>query len=235
MRRGEQAVNDSWKGIRRWVGEERTDLLGRRRQPDQVEGDAADERAAVGPTDRPQSDRGPAGGDEPIDRTVGPAGRVRRGIENLDRLERPMPRAGYLVSGESRRRSAMGCGPGRAVGDPTREVRDGLAAQPLLRRHLDLVVGPADRLDDQALIGFAGDHCRPTIAALEECLSADDRQSAAGLLAPVARKALGRQDGPDLQFEEGIGPLVGPSRADRREHAKHTQGRASNHDADSLG
>ncbi len=44
-------------------------------------------------------------------------------------------------------------------------VGDRLVGQPLLRRHLDLVVSLSDRLDQQASIRVAGDDRRPAIAA----------------------------------------------------------------------
>ena len=48
MGRGEQAVDQPLVGVGVRVGDERLDLLGRRRQAEQVEGEPADQRAAVG-------------------------------------------------------------------------------------------------------------------------------------------------------------------------------------------
>ena len=48
VRRGEKAIDELRKSIRRVVGEKSVDLRRRWREADQVEGDAADERAFIG-------------------------------------------------------------------------------------------------------------------------------------------------------------------------------------------
>ena len=48
LRRGEQPIDDRFVGVRARVGDERIDFRRRRRQADQIEGHAADERRAIG-------------------------------------------------------------------------------------------------------------------------------------------------------------------------------------------
>ena len=56
VRRGQQPVDDPGEGVGRIIAEEGRDLLGGRRQADQVEGDAADQGRLVGRRRRRQSD-----------------------------------------------------------------------------------------------------------------------------------------------------------------------------------
>ena len=48
MRAGEQSIDQGFVGVRRSIVQKLLDFLGRRRQADQVEREAADQRAAIG-------------------------------------------------------------------------------------------------------------------------------------------------------------------------------------------
>ena len=89
-RRGEQPVDHLLIRVGRGVGEERLDLFRRRRQADEVEGDASQERRAVGRGRRRKAAAFEAGKDEPVD------GAGRPGFVGHGRNRRPRqrPRSG---------------------------------------------------------------------------------------------------------------------------------------------
>ena len=90
-RRRQQAIDQLLVGVRRVVLDEGVDLLRRRRQAVQVEGQAADQRPAVGlgAGDAVRSTSQPAE-DERIDRRADPA-RLPKEREQAARLEAAMP------------------------------------------------------------------------------------------------------------------------------------------------
>src|SRR5262249_44399465 len=89
-RRGEQTVDDLVEGVGRVISEERRDLFGGGRQSDQVEGRTAKQRDLVGGRPGRYALRFELGGEETIDRVMGPGGTSYRGWRlGLDLLERP--------------------------------------------------------------------------------------------------------------------------------------------------
>ena len=96
-------------------------------------------------------------------------------------------------------------GSGGAEGDPLLEVGDHLVGEFLLGRHLQLIFGLLDGLDEQALLGVAGDEGRAVVAALAEPFAGVQGQAAANLLGAlgVAAVALADQHGADVLLEEG--------------------------------
>src|SRR5205085_2566742 len=91
---------------------------------------------------------------------------------------------------------------GRARRDPALEVGGDGRRQPLLRRHLQTVV--PQRLENQTLLGVAGDDGRAGVAAGADAVAGVEPQAALELrrLVRVARVALLDKDGTDLLLEE---------------------------------
>src|SRR6185436_10041210 len=88
--------------------------------------------------------------------------------------------------------------------DPGLDVGDLLLRELLLRRHLEVVVGPAQRLDQEALRGVARDDRGAGVAALQHPLARIEIEAALQLrrLRAVAGRAALRQNRPDLLLEE---------------------------------
>src|SRR6185436_6017207 len=109
---------------------------------------------------------------------------IHRGsLQRPERLERPvaLPRLDVdaLLGGG---RGALPAGIGRAALHPRLEVRDHLGRELALRRHLELLVLVADRLDEEALVEVARDDGRAGLAALEQALARVDVELALQLL-----------------------------------------------------
>ena len=184
------------------------DFLGRGRQTDQVERDAADQGPLVRQPHGPQPGRAAPGRDEPIDRPLGLAARVGRRLDGLDPLKRPvarceraLPRAAVLTSASAR----------RPLRRPTGRTPSATSAGKWpLGRHLQLVVGLADRPDEQALFGLAGDDRRAAVAALARATRAS-RPSGRSRSSCRRGRASNRWPGPGRIFglEERFARLVG--------------------------
>ena len=152
-RRGQQPVDDPGEGVGRVVGQERVDVLGRRRQSGQVERGAADQGPAVRRPDRVQPawlPAPPGSSDRPGVRTQsrsGPRGPVAAGrLEGPERsiLGRDRPAA----DGGSRGLGGPGCTVRRSTASASRPAR----LEPRVGGHLEVPLVP-DRLDEQALAG----------------------------------------------------------------------------------
>src|SRR5262245_23475761 len=91
MGRGEQPIDEPFVGIGVWVFHKLPHLVRRRRQADQIERHAADERGAIGLGGGSEPCSFETREDEAIDRIPRPLGMLRRweGWPD-DRLERPM-------------------------------------------------------------------------------------------------------------------------------------------------
>ena len=160
--RGEKAVDQPLVGDGRRVGNERIDLLGRRREARQVVGDPPDQRPPIGRRRGTQAFLEQLHQDKPIDRVVRPG--VRRSL----RRERG---AGWLDVGERAERPPGGVGPGLLLDDvavrphgpfddPAPEHGDLSGRQRLsLLGHLRPLVRArrGDQVEQPALIGLAGD------------------------------------------------------------------------------
>ena len=165
----QQAIDQPLVGVGRPIVEERRDLLGGRRQPDQVEGEPADQRAPVGLARRPQALLRQLGEDESVDRRCGPAGHRRldrRDGRPADRPERPPVAALAGTRGRCRcRRLARSVARvGRTHLDPSAEVGDHRGGELRLGGHRLVAVGRRDRLEEDARLGVPR-HDRRTRAA----------------------------------------------------------------------
>ena len=113
-------------------------------------------------------------------------------------------------------------GQGRPISTQRVRRRDLAVGELALGRHLGLV-DVADRLDEQALLGLAGDGRRATVAALLQPFERIKPQTALGFgLGAVALEAPLDQDGADLGLEElGRGVIVFTRAGRRRNEPKH--------------
>jgi hypothetical protein len=121
----------------------------------------------------------------------------------------------------------FGDGPGGAATDPGDEVVDDAAGELVLGRHLEVVIGVADGLDKQALVGVAGDERSAGVTALEQCGAAVDAEVVGSLVAAVAVEALVHQHGADAGFEVGLGVAMARLdgvRSDSREQSHKEAG-----------
>ena len=107
MRRGQQAVDDSFVGVGPCIGDKGVDLGGRRRQPDQVERDPAEQRGLAGLGRGLQAFLLEAREDEGVDGRARPVASARR-AESRDGPARDRPSGPSPVrapSSSSRRRA----------------------------------------------------------------------------------------------------------------------------------
>ena len=81
MRRGQQPLDHASEGVGAVVADEIRDLLGSRRQADQVEAHASDERSPVRVRDRADAGGPVSGRDESIDRVGRPPGWIGRRLQ----------------------------------------------------------------------------------------------------------------------------------------------------------
>jgi hypothetical protein len=96
-------------------------------------------------------------------------------------------------------------GPGRTGDDPLAEILYDLGRESLLRRHLEVFILVAHRLDEQARLDIPRDDGGSRVSAGEKVLEVIDLKRALHLVrrGAVARVAFLREDGPNLFFEEG--------------------------------
>ena len=169
QRRCEHAIHDPREGLGRFIGEERLDLGGCRRQADKVERRSAQERPFVGRR----------GGGAPLrfqlreDEIVGCIERPfliadGRQSTGLDRLEGPKA---PLLLGDGERtfldRAFHSPRPDGAFFHPALEDDDLLGGQLPGRRHVEFVA-IAHRLHNKAFVGLAGHGGRAVVAAFQE-------------------------------------------------------------------
>ena len=191
MRGGQQAIDEPLVGVGGRVVDEGVDLLGRRGQSGQVEGDAADQRASVGDRVRLQTATLERGEDEPIDRRAIPRRVLHRRV------------AGQPSSGRNDQKFAVGlgrglrpCAPrlarstsGRSYGAP-RSIHRAMSAIVAsgsfarLLGHVRLLFVP-DQRGEPALLAAAFEH-----AALDQRLAVREVEPALGRLAAVAIEAV---------------------------------------------
>src|SRR5262249_18391307 len=88
--------------------------------------------------------------------------------------------------GPARRGRPVIGGGGRSHPDPGLEVGDLLVRKFSLRRHLEILIAPSNRLDDPTLLGIAGDDRRARVAALEEPFAGVEEEPALELLRALA-------------------------------------------------
>ena len=217
MRRGEQAVDDPGKGIRRGSCSKFGDFLGRRRQADQVERGATDQASA---DRRPHTSAGrpPASGrDELIDRPVGLAGRVGRRLDGLDPLKRPVAR---LTASPARPAFSIPLPARRPPRRPTARNRS-----PPLRASAASGASSTRRRCSgspvqQALVGSPGTIAGPRSPPFKSDSRESTLQAALGLLAAVARQAIGGKHGAYGVIEKSRGRLIRTHRLARKGTAR---------------
>ena len=199
---GEEAVDGAGVGVGRAVGEEGGDFGGRRGEACQVIGDTAQERAGVGGGGGREAGGGEFGVDEGVDRIAGGRRRSRR-----QREEGPVLAGAGHVEGEGG--NGAGAGIGGAEADPVLEGGDFFggefaAVAVFARRHLEVFVGEADGLDEEALVGIAGDESGAGRAAFAEGVAGVEGEAAFGfaLGGVVAGVAGLDENGADGGFEE---------------------------------
>ena len=195
VRAGQQPIDELVVGVGRRIGDERLDLLRRRRQADQVEVRAANQLAAIGGRVRRNALRFQPRQDEAIDRRAAP-GFVLATVRQsgpCQRLERPElavavgHRFAVMRGGRVDQRLVVGAPLSIQAGDP-RDRRLGQlvgssAACAALRR-----AGSAGR--GRLSAGLADHDGRPLLAALEQPLAGREVELALGLLAAVAFEAV---------------------------------------------
>ena len=208
-RAGKKLIDQLLVGIRRFVGDERIDLLRRRRHAPEVEVEPSDQDAAGRLAVWLEFVVRELLEDEPID--VGPrparVGHLGR-LHLLDRLEGPpLPvLVGDLALGPLGHATARGTGPRRALLDPFLQHGHLILGQPLaLGRHLLLRVGRSDAGHHLTVVGFAGDDGGlARFTALEDAGKRVEDEGALDLAAivAVALEAFLGQERADLLLEK---------------------------------
>ncbi len=217
--RGEEPVDHLREGIGRLVLLEGLDLRGGRRQADEIERGAAQQRALVGARRRREFGGFHARERELVDRRLHPVRRVRdrrrRGIR--DRLKGPVMQRAILLR---RERALVRLGPRQAELDPLRERGDLLLRQlRLLGRHVILRLVP-DALDERALIRLARHRRGNAIGPFQDRLARIEAQIALLLFGSMALVAMLHEHRPHLGFKEldlrrGRGAAVGAEREEK--------------------
>src|SRR5262249_27721164 len=186
------------------------DLGGGRRWADEIEGDAAEERSFVRAGRRLQAFLLQGRQNEVVDWRSGPVLVLyRRQGDIPQRLERPVL-APFLevkitffnVAGN------LVIGPEGAPFDPCDHVGDLVGAQLAARRHLQIAILVAYRLEKEALLRRARDDGGSALAALQEPGTAVQPQFRLRLLHAVAFVAVFREERADFLLEE-LDPLAG--------------------------
>ena len=211
---GEEAVDEGGVGgigIFKRIRFEGGDLGRGGREAGEVEGEAADQRAAVGSGVGGEAVVREFGEDEVIDggfdprRVGGSGGGGDCGL--ADGLERPVFFADAAVAGGGGTGLGRGgdAGIGGAAADPLGEVGDLRVSEFFaLGGHLELVVFVTDRGEEEATRRLAGDEGRAGVAAGKEGGGGVEEETAldaVGIVA-VALVTMLDQDGADLVFEK---------------------------------
>ena len=207
MRAGKEPVDEFFVGVRSGIGDEGVDLLGRRRDADEIGREAADEGRPVGFRGRGHARPLDTGQNKNVDRVADPAAVVHRRRLGAGRwLEGPVLAV---------------LGPG---GDPPGEKLLLLGGElPIRRRrrHDDVVVRGMDPLEDRTRAGISRDD-RPGGQRRVAVIEAQISLPLVAIL-PVAVEAVFREDRSNVAVEvdRGLGGgQGGTGQADRcRQHA----------------
>jgi hypothetical protein len=202
----QQLVDERREGGRTGIGGELLHALVRRRQAEQREVGAADQRARISRRIGGKLFLRQSGADKLVDGIVGrdPRGKFRRGGRG-DRLESPV-RLRLL----QRHCDVFGIGLGRfgepwirrTPANPLGEHGDFCRGQLLLWRHLQVLVPVADRLDQPAGLGFSRRDHGAVIAAGLPARARVETEAAFLLLAAVTFITALDEQRPDLGFEK---------------------------------
>jgi hypothetical protein len=216
------------------------------RQTGQIQGGAADQVPSGGRADRMELAAVQRGQDKGIVWLARPAGiGDRRGIVLHGGLESPLPPLGFHIDDPFPGRLAL-AGVRGAEGHPLPEGGDLGGGEPLLWRHLELGIGVADRADEQALFGLAGDHHQAAVPTFLDAFTGVEQQTALEFAGPgrgfaVALVTMLHQQRPHPGLEEfergrvGFGRCAGDH--DQRQQpaqAHSVSGRRGNHAITSL-
>ena len=223
MRRREEPIDQALVRARRAIVHKGVDLPRRRRQADEIVGQTADQRHAVGIGTRPDALGLLPRADEAVEvaarpRGVGDRRHGGRGhgligpmFTALGDVDRPFRRH----AGEARARI------GRAELHPFLEVRDLLVREFALGRHAKIFVPITHGLDERAVVEIARHHSRTAVAAARPAIAVVEPQAALGfLLGAVAFVAMLGEERPDAFFKKlearGIGRCGGGGGERRR-------------------
>jgi hypothetical protein len=225
LRGSQKFVDEFCVGVGAVVFDEGFDFIARRREAEEVEVGAADERAAVGGGGGREILLFEFSQDEAIDRILRPRGVLHDGRRVVDRFLKRPPLATFIqLRPQGRGGGRMCCGDGFGHGDarigrahlhPRFEVRDLRIGQLLVRRHLEFFVLVTDGLDQPALVGIAEDNAGPGVAALEQAGARVEQQVRLQLVGfrAVALVAALDEERADYFLEEldagGIGKRLG--------------------------
>ena len=188
LRRSEQAIHHLRESLRRRVVQKRPDLRRLRRQSNQIKIRAPQQRGLF------RRRRGlevlllQFREQKAVDVHRRPA-RVlhrRRFHGGRHRLPGPMCTPAFfeierLLRGGDFRRGFLR--PGRTVLHPRREIRNLLRRQPPFGRHLHILVGVMNRLDEQTFLGVARNESGPGVTTLEHPFAGVQEQTALDFLA----------------------------------------------------
>jgi hypothetical protein len=204
LRGGEEALDDLGVGVGRGVVDEGLHVGGVRRETDEIEIDAADEGGFLG---------GRVGGhpvalefreDEVVDGVFDPRGVLHGGHGGfLHGLEGPVVFADAGVGGVAAL-ADVAAGIGGAAADPLGEIGDlGVGEFLALGGHLEILVLVADGLDEERLVGLAGDDGGAGVAAGEGGFAGVEEEAAFYFFVlTVALVTVLGEDGADFGFEE---------------------------------
>ena len=160
-------VDDFFQRLGRFVREIVRHHFRRGRQANEVIVDAADKRASVGVGHRPQALGLKAGEHVAVNAGARPSLVFDGGRFVLYGLKGPELFAGLNIDLAVDGCGALGrAGIGRAHHHPALEIRNDLGGKLFLGRHLQVIIVPAYRFDEQALLEVAGNDGRPSITAL---------------------------------------------------------------------
>ncbi len=211
-RRGEEAIDRAFVGIRAGIPHEARDFVGSGGQTSQIEGDAAQQGGGVGLGLGRELAFGKAGEHEVVDGVAGD-GKRRGGADG--RSGRRSQRIGRRWRGRGQRWNCR-CGEGdegpvRVVGsagvDPALKPLDLRGREPAEfgrgRRHDFVVVRALEPQQQFAFRAAAGDDDRNSVPHPRGSLAGVETQLrlAAGLVGTVAREALVGEDGADVAVE----------------------------------
>ena len=225
----QQTVDQALVGAGPGIGQKPGNFSRSRRQADQIEADAANERPPVGFGRRRNSFGFQPGQDEAVDGAAAPC-RVldRRRVDLSRRLKGPMGRPGALgvLSGLH--------APGSPGLDPTSQHRHLAALQRSGRWHLQLACS-AQGLNQRASVRFPGDNGRATTATQQRRLAGlQSKPAHFGLVVVTAQAMLGEQR-PHVLLKKPLFLQVRLSDCDpRRRQTQHQQCNSKQHRSERL-
>ena len=207
--RGEQTIHDLGESILGIVLAKCLHFPGRRREPGDVEGGAADQRSFVRRRSGRDALRFQPGENEMVDRAGRPS-RVpdRRRSLSPDRFPAPLFSPALLqverLLGACDFPACAFRGPGRALFDPRNEIVDLLGGQLPFGRHPQILVLVTDGRNEETFIGIAWDDGGARVAPFEKTFAGIEVEAALELdaLGAMTFVAPLHQDRPDLFLEE---------------------------------